>query len=260
MSRINDVVANYEEERGYYLTLLTDAPPVRILLFQGESGSGKTTLLDHCLHDFDYSDRICRVIIDFKGGRINLPKLFNELGREIGWKQLPTFQTRLANFAEGDRIAIDQNRQIGLGNRITVFLSPEDPTVRIRRLAALSEDLLTDLLNLTRPVLIVLDTYEQATAATREWIETYLLDWLDKVVQLRVLIAGQTIPEPTLKWGRLSQIRQLHGVPEPDHWVPVVERISPQHAGKEHRGWLNAICQTYEGRPNEIMKIIEALG
>lgn len=257
MSRIDDVVANYQEEKDHYLSLLGDTPPARVLLFKGESGSGKSTLLTHCLHDFPCPETICRIVIDFKQGRVNLPKLFNELGREIGWEHLPTFRARLN--AVGRSVTIDSNKQIGWGNQITVFLSPEDQSVRASRLAALSEDLLTDLRSLPQPVVLILDTYEQATDATREWIEMHLLDWLDKVTQLRVLIAGQTVPEATLKWGRLSLVRHLRGVPDPQHWLPVASRALPHKSLEERLKWLGAICRAFEGRPNEIMKVIEAL-
>ena len=259
MSRIDDVVANYQEERDHYLSLLDDAPPARVLLFKGESGSGKSTLLTHCLHDFPCPEAICRVVIDFKGGRVNLPKLFNELGREIGWEHLPTFQARLNAVTGTEAVTIDRNRLLGWGNQITVFLSPEDQSVRASRLAALSEDLLTDLRGLPQPILLILDTYEQATDATREWIEMHLLDWLDKVTQLRVLIAGQTVPEATLKWGRLSLVRHLRGVPDPQHWLPVASRVRPHQSLEERLDWLTAICQVLDGQPSKIMQFIEAL-
>jgi hypothetical protein len=259
MSITNTAIANYQEEKQQYLNLLGVQPAARILLFAGESGSGKSTLLEHCLHDVDCPDTICRIVIDFKGGAVNLPKLFHEIGREVGWERLPNFQARLNSFDGTGSVSIDRNPMIGWGNRISVILSPEDQATRESRLAALSEDLRTDLLHLEQPVLIVLDSYEQATIGTREWLETHLLDWLDKVGQLRLLIAGQSVPEPGLKWRRLAQYRELRGIREPDHWLPVVQRFSPRYAQPEHLGWLAALCLSFEGRPSEIMKIIQAL-
>jgi GTPase SAR1 family protein len=259
MSRPTLIPANYGDEQRLYQELLGIEPESRILLFRGDSGTGKSTLLEYYLHQLPLPPRMRRIVVDFKGGAVNLAKLFNEIGREVGWAHLPQFQAKLDGLEGGRSITIDSNTMLGIGNRINVLLSPEDATTREYRLAALSAALLDDLSIMPDGILLVLDTYEQAAASTKEWIESYLLDCLDKLPGLRVLIAGQSVPEPTLRWRRLQQTRDLRGVREPDQWLKVVRHMRPLQPDEFSLDWLEAIVQVHKGRPNVIMMIIEAL-
>jgi GTPase SAR1 family protein len=259
MSSLAFIPANYGDEQCLYQELLRVEPESRILLFRGDSGTGKTTLLEHCLHQLPFPMKMCRIIVDFKGGAVNLAKLFNEIGREIGWASLPQFQARMDGLEGPRTVTIDHNPMYGIGNRINVLLSPEDPMTREYRLAALSEALLGDLSIVPDGILLVLDSYEQATAGTKEWIEGYLLNWLDKLLQLRVLIAGKSVPAPTLSWRRLQRTRHLRGVREAKQWLEVVRRMRPLQPEESTLYWLEGLVRAYNGRPDMIMMVIESL-
>jgi len=58
-------------------------------------------------------------------------------------------------------------------------------------------NLISDLQHLSQPVLLSFDTYEQASAPAKNWIENQLLPRLDLAPGVVAVLAGQQVPERT---------------------------------------------------------------
>lgn len=96
-------------------------------------------------------------------------------------------------------------------------LEIDAPTAE-RRLSERLGIILDTLKGRARPTLLVLDTYE-AAGESRDWVEKQLLPSLIRATWLRVVIVGQSVPEPGgAVWETVSShVIQLH-LPQPEDW------------------------------------------
>jgi len=251
-------VADYHMERAAFEALMGANCEQRILFFRGESGSGKTTLLSNC-RDLVRQARISYVNIDLKGTGVTIGEILSRTSKSLPEAQLPNL-TQMASELEGHpEVDLENIRQSGLGNKINITLQVSDPHDREQRRVALTDALFADLRTFTKPVLFILDTYQDATTEVRDWISGPFLARLETATPVRAVIAGQTLPEESnLDWGHCCSSYHLKGVPKPEHWLPVVEWMGLQIPGSDALSWLNPICDLLQGRPSEIMKYLKA--
>lgn len=253
--------ADYKNERQAFDTLLTPQCQKQILMFCGESGSGKTSLLRHCLSRIPNS--IARVPIEFRGSAVSVAEIFYRSGGFLKWKHLPNFTEQVADLQGTPKVQINDNWIGGINNHISVALQGDSQDARESHRAVLTEAWFDDLKNFDQTVLFALDTYEKATTEVQEWISGPFLARASQSNLVRVLVAGQKIPdENNIEWGSSCETWHLYGVPEAEHWLPVVEEmrryIDPNKVGNP-KAWLAGVCFALKGHPGEIMKIIERL-
>jgi hypothetical protein len=102
---------------------------------------------------------------------------------------------------------------------------PPSPQLN-ERLAAI----LTALIERKRPTLLVFDTYEAAPQPQQDWVEKELLIRLVRAPWLRVVIAGQRVPEAGgAIWGSVTHAVLQLAPPRPAEWFDF---------GKQHRPGL----------------------
>ncbi len=247
-------LANYQPERELVRGLCATGCDRRILLLRGASGVGKTSLLGACVEDLVARDgEIFCCPLDLRGSSID--GIFSGLSSRLGRDRLPRLEADMA-ADHSVRVSMDDVRLLGKDQQINVNLpasaGPED---RRRRIEARTERIFDDLRALPRPLVMSIDHYEKASGEVSDWIEGSLLGRVSNVEQLRVVVAGQTVPEPSSVWGRCWQQRELYGVKEADDWLPVVEGMGKQLPTGQS-GWLAGVCHALEGHPGKIMKLI----
>jgi hypothetical protein len=149
----------------------------------------------------------------------------------------------------------------GDSNSIRVALQAESPADQEHRRAALTDAWFQDLRAFDHPVLMVLDTYEQATDAVTGWIDGPFLSRVAQARPLRVLLAGQKVPDiNNIEWGHCCASHELLGVPDAEYWWPIVEAMNRRIDDVDDpKSWLVGVCHSFRGRPKEIMQIIEGL-
>jgi hypothetical protein len=158
------------------------------------------------------------------------------------------------------KIQINRNWLGGINNHISVALQNESQDVREHRRVALTEAWFDDLRNFDQPVLFALDTYEQATIEVQEWISGPFLSRASQSQQVRVLVAGQKVPdEKNIEWGHCCETRHLYGVPEAEHWLPVVQAMGRYFPDSNPLSWLAGACHISKGNPSMIMQMIQTL-
>lgn len=255
---MSTLLADYEAEQRAFEALFEPNCRERILLLHGESGSGKTTLLAHCLNRIPPS--IPHIPIEMKETSVGVAEIFSRAGERLGWEHLSRFTDRVTALSGAPTVQIDQNRLMGINNRITVALHAESPVDREERRVTLTDAWFDDLRVFRGPVLLVLDVFEQAATEAREWISGPLLARAARVEQLRVVVAGQRVPEPkNIEWGHCCALHSLHGVPEAKHWLPIVEAMNRYIDAPDPLSWLAGICFLLKGRPSDVMQVIEGL-
>lgn len=254
------LLANYEEHRAFFRALLADECSSRVLLFKGDGGMGKTTLLTACMAEArQRAKQIHCVPIQLRESAVNVAEIFYRLGDQIGWPHFPQFVEQVAAFQETPTVNIEKNRMLGQ-NHISVALHAEQPTDRTYRQAALTDACFKDLHMLSKPLLMVLDTYEAATTDVRQWFDGPFLARAARTPLVRVLVAGRETPDPhNIEWGHCCQAQDLFGVHEAQHWLPVVAAMGRFIDVPDPHSWMAGICHALKGRPKDIMQVIENL-
>jgi GTPase SAR1 family protein len=254
------LIADYDKERQLFHNLLAETCQQQILLFRGPSGCGKTTLINACLHSLTGQGRdTLHVPIQLRGTAVSVAEIFYRLGGRVGWDRLSRFVDQVAAWQEVPNVAVRDNRMLGQ-NQINVALQVANQVERAERRAALTNAWFADLQALSQPLLLVMDTYEQATTEVQEWIDGPLLARAAQAQQVRVLLAGQKVPDANnIEWGHCCQTCDLYGVHEAKHWLPIVEAMERVIDVRDPEMWLAGICHALDGRPKDIMQVIENL-
>jgi hypothetical protein len=86
-------------------------------------------------------------------------------------------------------------------------------------------DLRADLRSVTAPILLAFDTYERASADARELVEGLLLADIDQLPGVRVVIAGQNVPDHEhALWAASVRHLDLKAIIETKCWRAFAER------------------------------------
>lgn len=251
-------LADYDAERRAFEALLNPDCGRRILMFRGTSGSGKTSLINHCIHRA--TGTIPLIPIQLRGSVVSIAEIFYRSGGRLGWERLDNFTNQVADLEGAPEIKIDRNWLAGINNRISIALHAQDQVGREHRRVALTEAWFEDMKDFQQPVLFVLDTFEQGTTEVQDWISGPFLARAAQIAQMRILVAGQIVPdENNIEWGNCCVTHELFGVPEAQHWLPVVEAMNRYVPVNDPLSWLAGVCHTLKGRPKDIMQIIEGL-
>lgn len=251
-------IADYENERRAFEALFERECHLRILLIRGESGKGKTTLLSYCRGQVPKSATY--VHIDFKGTTTPFMEVLDRTGHELGWDHLPRLRAAMDRIQEAPIIQIDTNRQWGIGNRIDATVSIENKVDRDHRRVVLTNALFEDLQALGQPVVLILDTFEQADSEVKAWITGPVLARTVYYTAVRVVVAGQVVPEHFgATWENCCRAHGLAGVREAHHWLPVITAMGRYVDQPDPISAIGAICEYLKGDPDKIKQWIEGL-
>jgi hypothetical protein len=252
--------ADYVNERHALEALFEPDCPRPIILIKGRGGSGKTMLVEHCLRAHTRRTGATVVPIQLRGSAVTIAEIFYRLGRQIGWTRLRGFTRQVAELAAEPQVRINNNWLAGINNKIIVSLRADSLGDQEQRRAALTEALFVDLEQLRDPVLVAFDTYDQATSDVGTWIAGPLLARVTGAPAVRVLIAGQEVPDAhNIEWGENCASFELRGVPEASHWLPVVRALGCLIPAENELDWLGAVCYIYKGWPLDIMNVLTGL-
>ncbi len=184
-------LADREDELRLFVALASGRSQYRALLLHGPSDRGKSVLLGR-LHEL----------------ATGLPGLALGLGELKAGQPLPEVLARVRRDLQGQRFP-----------RYERALAESDP------LEALRSAFLDDLAECTDPVLLILDTYEQASADTQRWVEEQLLGLCCRYQGLRLVIAGQVVPNPGGVAGSRCKRRELPPIADRDPWRDFYGRV-----------------------------------
>ena len=250
------ICANYKDERKAFLSLIEPNCEKRIILFSGKSGMGKTRLIEACRED------VCKSVdflpFQFRDAAVGISEIFWRTGDCIGWKNLPVFTEKISELYK-PIVNITGNTIIGINNQISVILQVEYREAREELQAALTSALFEDLRKLKRSLLIVIDTYEDGASEVKKWISGPFLMRVANTenVRVRVAIAGQEVPKSDIEWGHCcEQPYKLDGVPDAEHWLPVVEALNLEVPEEPAEIFLAGICYAFDGHPMSIRNTI----
>lgn len=200
-----------------FQALLSDTCSQRIFLIEGVSNTGKTVLLNE-FRTYTRSIALNAILLDLKG--------------------CPTLNDLL------DLIALELDKSI-----LPEFHSSSDS----RRKTAL----LKDLENLSTPLLLIFDTYQHVGNDTADWVEGQLLRRSGQCSALRILIAGQRVPDrERYPWKILAQHCTLDAIRETRYWLEYVQCVLNSHQITEDH--LEMLLHVSKGDPGQTSALLQS--
>ena len=116
---------------------------------------------------------------------------------------------------------------------------------------------LQDLQDCAEPVLLLLDSFEQAGADARRWVEDQLLPRCRQLPGLRLVLAGQQVPEPIGPLVRLTERRELPPIPDPEPWCTFYHDVL--NGGAIPDDHIRTLVQTAQGSPRAMSEFLGIL-
>ncbi len=125
--------------------------------------------------------------------------------------------------------------------------------------ATLTDAWVKDLKLFDRLMIIALDTCEEAVTEVQNWIGGSFLSKVARIDKIRVLLAGQNLPNPkNSEWEPWCESYDIDGVQEVRYWLPIVEAENRKTPHEPH-AWLHGVCTALKGHPESIIKVIQGL-
>lgn len=243
-------LANHQPSRDAFELLKALNPPTRILLLHGpEPESGKTRLLDHCF---------AKLPQDVDNVRIDLKEVAHPADElvQLVWLKSHTKLPAL-RAARRDRgsplVQVQRNWQIGI-NTMSIAVTPDPEAER----ASYVEAFFMDAASFANPFLIAIDSFEQASAAAKNWVAGPFLTRVAEVKAIRVVIAGREVPSVSGRWSaHCSPIQRLEPVTQPAEWKLVIGEMGRRVESADPDGTLAEVCRFAGKNTGRLMSWIE---
>jgi hypothetical protein len=134
-----------------------------------------------------------------------------------------------------------------------VFSSSESEEFANIRFDKLQKEFFYDLLAIEKPIAIILDTFELAPTTVKKWIGGDFLAEVARAKNIRVVIAGQSVPEPAIEWKNLADTHCLDKIDDIDVWHSFL------HANGLlfERETVEAFVLHLDGQPSEIVQAMQ---
>jgi hypothetical protein len=184
-SSVTYSLADREPEVDFFLKLISGRSKERIFLLSGASDRGKSTLLHELANIAARFPPLQYGRGEFKNG-LPLRDILSYLADDLG------------KFVRFQRFRREVDR--GSTQMRTAFLQ--------------------DLAEARYPVLLILDTYQEANDEAKSWVENHLLRLVSRTNGLRIVLAGQRVPvaEPSSPWAPFASCRELSLITDPAPW------------------------------------------
>lgn len=161
-------------------------------------------------------------------------------------QQLGTGVVKIDFKGNATRDFVLDSLRLELGDLLPVFREPQSTAY----------DLRADLRNVASPVLLAFDTYERANSDARELVEGLLLADIDRLGGIRLIIAGQNVPDHEhALWAAAVRHLNLEAITETKCWQVYAER----HHIKVKAEHVEALTLGSSGIPGVIRSMLQTL-
>ena len=211
-------LADRKSEFALFQEMIAGQSGCRILLLRGPSNTGKTVCIAELLAYTQHLN-VTGTLLDFKGCPL-LDDLFGTL-------------------------------RFDLGPGILLSAYAAHGTARFFHL-------MSDLQQLAKPLLLVFDTYEQASADAQNWLESQLLPRLDRAPGVIVVIGGQQVPDPAryrpIGFAELHDLKPIQNVAD---WREMITKKWQNSTLQDAH--IEGILAATEGDPGKTYATLESL-
>ncbi len=248
-------LANRTREVEFFKKMLRGEISQRILLIQAASGMGKTSLLTEFAALCPiHAEAAILVKIDLKSAQTGIAYIFSKLQSRLGEDNFTRFNGALSRFLSSG-VEVSGNQIEGTENQIQVVLNTESDDIRNFRLSQLQRAFFQDFQAIKKPIVMILDTYNAAPVTLADWIEGGFLAEVVDAKNIRVVIAGQSVPKPTIEWEDLAATHPLYKIDDADAWHSF-SKAQNWGFGKES---IELFVRYLNGQPSQILQALESL-
>jgi len=143
----------------------------------------------------------------------------------------------------------------GQENQLQIVLNVADDNLRNFRLTRLEEEFFQDLRQMNQPILLILDTFNEASETLAQWMAGSFLAWVSDTSNVWVVVAGKQVPQPTGEWLRCTKHCRLKRIVDEDAWY----KFAKDSGLPFNRDQVGMAVKIFEGLPSEIVKTLEEL-
>jgi len=234
--------------------LLNREVPEQVWLIEGETGIGKSYLLFE-LRRIALEERNipCALVnLGVRGG--SYLDLLNAIIMEFG--QPFKESEEVAGRLRSETSAASSLGSAAADDRFGLASQQLDALTDLEQQRRLTEAFRVDLttLSVESQVLLLLDSYEQASASTRAWIAGELLSWLPGLPNVIIVIAGREAPEPGPPWRERAFTQVLSPLALADYRA-YVEKMGVRDVSEEE---LAKLHEAFAGNPGRLAEFVQA--
>jgi hypothetical protein len=243
------ILANYCTASSAIDRLCDPTPPKRILFLRGETGFGKTSVIRAALARNSAKYVALQISADCDVG-----EFIFRTRKTIG--DMPAVTAQLRDTGSPLTVQTARNFLVGWRNQINVVVNRGAEHV-----SGLTQALFSDLASVGEPVIYAMDDFDQSSPSFEDFVCRRFLPYVGFSPPVRVVIAGQTIPDPNnIEWAdHCEPIFDLKGVAKPEDWIPVVLAMKRKVKDRSLGDYLAGACDIVSGRPDRMMQLIEGL-
>ena len=221
---------NTEEAIHLFQSIMRVDSHNRILFLEGASKMGKSHLLSKVfpiLASQQYQARC--VTIDLKRQPLTILDILHTACEDLGEKLCPAYQNASKERMKHTKADVVIERALTLGSKINVSVTSQD-TVNDFQLWCLhlTKQFVNDvgqLCNSKRPIVFLIDNVNCATDTVQVWLMDTLLKQLAKLTDVRIVIAGQSLPEANAAYIASCKYHQLFSITELGAYVVYCSNI-----------------------------------
>ena len=115
---------------------------------------------------------------------------------------------------------------------------------------------ISDLKQLQTPLLLIFDTYEQASEEAKRWLESQLLQRLKQAPAVIIIIAGQDVPEyDKYSWSVLAKEYDLPPIDKVQDWLEFTH--NKWGCTKITKQQVETLTKATEGNPAQLFSLLE---
>jgi hypothetical protein len=134
------------------------------------------------------------------------------------------------------------------GNKENFAIDPE--TARANLIAAF----FVDAASLTRPLMVAIDSFEQASNDAKQWVVGSFLPSVAYANAIRVVISGREVPEVSGQWSEYcGPVQMLEPVTHPGDWKALIGEMGRRLESTDPDAALAAVCQFAGKNTRELM-------
>jgi hypothetical protein len=251
-------LANRTKEVELFKKMVLGKIHLRILLIQAASGMGKTSLLAEFSSLFPvHTEAAILVKVDLKSTQTSIDYIFayifSKLQNRLGENKFTRFNDVLVRFLNAG-MEIAKNQIEGTENQIQMVLNAENKDIRNSRLKELQSAFFRDLQAIEKPIVMLLDTFNESDLDVADWIGGIFLTEVAETKNIRVVIAGQSVPKLKIEWAELADIYYLNEIRDIEAWHQFVQsRELPFELPA-----VKAFVKILNGNPDQITKVFES--
>ncbi|VAW38793.1 hypothetical protein MNBD_CHLOROFLEXI01-1148, partial [hydrothermal vent metagenome] len=171
-----------------------------------------------------------------------------------GWDKLPRFTRTVANLLESPASVDDPIWQMGMHRHLRDIGKISDLASRLTRYQLLSDAWFADSMQFETPFLLAIDAYETASTLFDRWFSQDFLVGVANASQMRVVVAGQTVPAMQEAWSFCASLQELEGIHEAKEWLAWAEAVGYQVPSLEV---LAGVVLALKGNPSQIIEVIK---